>query len=294
MDIKGFFVKLGSSIKDHKADLKMTIGTVGVVGGTVLLCRETLKLPGIVSEYKEAKQKLIDENAEKKEVTKLRVKTAGKVVLNFAPGATVEAGGLGSMWSGYSNMKAAFVGAGIAFNELKAFTDRYRQGVRDKFGEETDQELAHGYEVKTVKYVDENGVEKEEEAKVYPNKLPSPYARYFVTEFSTAAEDSYTYNSTVLINQQRLINEYFRAHKKMMLNEVYQMLGFKMSVAGNHVGWIYDPEAPVGDNYIDLRIQTVYRQDSDDPEHYERVFMIDPNVDGMVEAKAVRMGLMDK
>ena len=92
--------------------------------------------------------------------------------------------------------------------------------------------------------------------------------------------------------QEKAANLYFRAHRKMMLNEVYEMLGIKKSVAGNHVGWIYDKNTPEGDNYIDFRIQEVYRE-REDGDGWEKVYMIDPNVDGMVEEKMVRLGLMD-
>lgn len=296
INIKGFFSGLVAGIRNNKADLKMGIGTAGVVGGTVALCKEAIKAHEIIAEYKETKKYLADPG----EIRTLKLKTAGKVTLTMAPGAVLEASGLGLMWGGYSDMKTAFVGVGMAYSGLQEFIDKYREGVREKYGAEEDERLAYRFRTEEVVIQDENGVERTETIRIYPHDpkmMPSPYARYFCFGEAEGAERSHTYNEHFLTLQQELMQGYFRAHRKFMLNDCYDMLGIKRSKAGNHVGWVYDPEAPEGDNVIDLRIQEVYREKFDsegNPDGYERVWMIDPNVDGMVEDKMVRMGLMDE
>ena len=294
--LKGFFGGMIRKARDHKSDLMMGIGTAGVISGTAILCKETLKAPDILEEYREAKAELEAEEAEKKEIAKLRMKTAGKMVLNFLPGATMEAAGLGSMWGGYSNVKTALIGVGAAYNGLQDFIDHYREGVREKYGEDVDAELAYGVRMEEIVKVNEDGTETTETVRIYPNSrkgMPSIYSRYFAYGEADGAERSLTYNRHFLELQEDAINRSFRAHHKMMLNDVYEMLGIKKSVAGNRVGWVYDRNAPEGDNHIDLRIQEVYRERADG-DGWERVLMIDPNVDGMVEAKMVRLGLMDE
>lgn len=293
--LKQAFGGLVSKVRDNKNDLLMGFGTAGVLLGTAVLCKETLKVPDILAEYREAKAELEAEEAEKKEITKLKAKTAGKLVLNFLPGGTMEAAGLGSMWGGYSGVKAAFIGVSAAYNGLQEFVDHYREGVREKYGEEADEELAYGYRTEEVTVVGEDGKETVETVQIYPNKqkgLPSIYARYFAYGDATGAEQSLTYNESFLKLQESTFNTMFKVRKKLMLNEVYAELGIKQSVAGNHVGWVYDKNAPVGDNRIDLRARIVYRE-REDGDGWERVFMIDPNVDGMVEEKMLRLGLMD-
>lgn len=300
MDIKGFFTGIFNWVKDNKSDLKMGIGTAGVIGGTVVLCKSAIKVSEIVTEYKKTKQELIDNEAEKKDIRNLTVKTVGKVAVTVLPGAAVEASGLGLMWSGYSDMKVAFVGAGLAFNELKEFTDKYRSGVREKYGEEEDERLAYQFQEKEITVKDENGREEKKTVRVYPHDarlMPSPYARYFCYGEAEGAEKSHTYNKHFLNSQIPLMNAYLMAHKRFMLNDCYDMLGIRRSKAGFHVGWIYDPEDPEGDNRIDLRVQEVYREILDEQGNvvdYEPVLMIDPNVDGMVEDKMIRMGLIDQ
>ena len=295
MGIKNFFGGVGRKIVDHKADLLMGFGTVGVIGGTIQLCRETLRLPDILEEYQEAKAEL-EEKEDKKEIGKLRAKTAGRIILNFAPGVLIEGAGLGGMWGGYTDMKAAFVGASLTCGKLMQFIDTYREGVREKFGEDADAELTYGCHTEEVVTVAEDGTQTTETVKVYPSKktgMPSLYARYFAYGEADAAEKSATYNKHFLELQQDAANRYLRTNRKLMLNTVYEWLGIKTSVAGNRVGWIYDKTKPEGDNYIDFRIQEVYRQ-KEDGDGWEKVFMIDPNVDGPVEEKMVRLGLMDE
>ncbi len=301
INIKNFFGRIGQKVKDHRNDLFMIVGTAGILGGTVLLCKETLKAPAILDAYKEAKKELeseaevSEEPIDKKELTKLRAKTAGKMVLNFLPGGIVEVSGIGMQWNAYGNVKTACIGIGAAYAGLQSFVENYRAGVREKYGEDADKELAYGMHKETVVKVAEDGTETTEEIEVYPEKqddMPSIYARYFAYPDATAAEKSMTYNKHFLTSQEEAANRLLRAHKKVMLNDVYDMLGVRRSVAGNRVGWIYDKKAPIGDNRIDFRIQEVYRKDEDG--EFEKVLMIDPNVDGPVEEKAVRLGLMDR
>ena len=69
----------------------------------------------------------------------------------------------------------------------------------------------------------------------------------------------------------------------LYLNEVYDMLGIPRTKAGQIVGWIYDEEHPVGDNYVDFGIY-----DSNKPRvrdfvnGYERTVLLDFNVDGNI------------
>ena len=300
MGIKNFVMKVVNGIKNNSSDLKMGVGTGSVIAGTVFLCRETVKAKEIIDEYRGAKEELAKNGADKKEIRSLKLRTAGKITVNYLPGAVLEGAGLGVMWSGYSNVKAAFVGAGAAYGELQEFINRYREGVRETYGEEADEKLAYQFKTEEVVIADENGEEHTETVRIYPHdarKMLSPYARYFCYGEADGAERSHNYNKHFLELQENLMNDYFRAHKKFMLNDCYDMLGIKRSKAGNHVGWVYDKDAPEGDNVIDLRIKEVYREKYDENGNssgWERVYMIDPNVDGMVEDKMIRLGLMDE
>ena len=124
---------------------------------------------------------------------------------------------------------------------------------------------------------------------------PSDYARYFAYGEAAAAEPSEEYNIFFLKAQQELANHMLMAKGFLFLNDVYEMLGIEKSLAGQAVGWVYDRHADDhGDNYVDFGIQEVYRKRSNDPGDYEKVFLLDFNVDGSILEHAQKKGLITK
>lgn len=67
------------------------------------------------------------------------------------------------------------------------------------------------------------------------------------------------------------------------MNEVYEMLGFPITKAGASVGWIYNKDEPVGDNFVDFGIYNLNSQKAHDfVNGYERSIVLDFNVDGPI------------
>ena len=54
--------------------------------------------------------------------------------------------------------------------------------------------------------------------------------------------------------QQAYANKKLQAQGYLFLNDVLEMLGIQKTKAGQIVGWIYNEEAPIGDNYVDFGI----------------------------------------
>ena len=81
----------------------------------------------------------------------------------------------------------------------------------------------------------------------------SPYARYF-DEDSVACTKNPECNKMFLLQQQNYANEKLRHRGYLFLNEVYDMLGIPRTKAGQCVGWMYDEDYPIGDNYVDFGI----------------------------------------
>lgn len=307
--MKNCFASATAAVKRHAPDILMGVGTAGVVGGTVMACRATLKLPGIMDTYRDQKAQIqtgLDEDGDQrtdkemaKDLRRLKLRTAGKVALNYGPAVAVEGLSLGGMWTGYGKMKTACVSLGAAYMALHNGFEKYRENVRTEFGEEVDDRMMYGYHQEEVVHQAEDGTETTETVTVYPNHasdMPSPYARYFCYGEADGAERSFDYNDFFLHQQEDAINRTFRAVKGLYLNDVYEILGVRKSIKGNRVGWIYDKNKPVGDQYIDLRIRVVYREKLDEngrPCGWEKVHMIDPNVAGPVDEEMLKRGLVD-
>ena len=92
------------------------------------------------------------------------------------------------------------------------------------------------------------------------------------------------YNLSFLRSQQQYANDLLQSNGYLFLNEVYEMLGFKPTKAGQVVGWVYNPKNPVGDNFVDFGMREVYRMNetSDFVEDWDRAVMLDFNVDGNI------------
>lgn len=67
------------------------------------------------------------------------------------------------------------------------------------------------------------------------------------------------------------------------MNDVYKSLGLEPTKAGQVVGWIYDPENPDIDNYVDFGIYDVSNERKRAfVNGYERNILLDFNVDGNI------------
>lgn len=89
------------------------------------------------------------------------------------------------------------------------------------------------------------------------------------------------YNMCFLKEQQNYCNYLLKKKGHLFLNEVYDMLGIPRTVAGTKVGWVYDEDYPIGDNFVDFGIfDTNDERNSDFINGYRNTAILDFNVDG--------------
>lgn len=108
----------------------------------------------------------------------------------------------------------------------------------------------------------------------------SDYARYFSEGCIGWTKDSER-NLLLLKARQAYANNMLRLNKRLYLNEVYDMLGIPRSKAGEVVGWIYDEENPIGDNYVDFGIYD--NRNIDFINGNDNKALLDFNVDGDIK-----------
>ena len=86
-----------------------------------------------------------------------------------------------------------------------------------------------------------------------------------------------------LRREQAYWNDKLRARGYVFLNEVYERLDIPTTRAGQCVGWIYNPDRPNGDNYIDFGMYDITREPTREfVNGLERVILLDFNVDGVI------------
>ena len=304
-DINSMINKGALAVKRRTPEILVFAGIGGMVVSAFMACKATRRLDPVLEMHKKnvdavhkRYQVIRNEQAEKKAMTKVYFKTGMECVKLYAPSVGIGVLSITSILTSNNMIRKQNMALAAAYAAIDTSFKQYRNRVVERFGEDVDRELRFNGHQEKIEVVETN--EKGEEKKVKKTVTVvepehSDYARYFVYGEAAAAEQNYDYNRLFLKAQQELANHILRAHGYLFLNDVYDMLGIEKSLAGQAVGWVYDKDVDDhGDNYVDFGIQEVYRKRSDEPNDYEKVFLLDFNVDGSILNHALEKGLIKK
>ena len=282
----------------HSPEILAGVGVVGVVGSLVMACKATTKLSDILEDSKEQLDKIKEVAADpayeekysqddaKKDTTITYVQTAMKVTKLYAPSVILCASSLGCLLASNNILKKRNAALSAAYMTVDKSFKEYRKRVADRFGEEVEKEIRYNIKAEEITKVDEDGNEVTETVKVMdgtddPNS-DSDYARFF-DESCAAWQNDAEYNLTFLKAQQQYANDLLKARGRLFLNEVYRMLGIDETKAGQVVGWVYNPDNPTGDNFVDFGIYNMQRERVRAfVNGYEPNILLDFNVDGVI------------
>lgn len=267
------FHKVGFQLKKHSPEILVVAGVVGTVVSAVMACKATTKASTIVDNAKEGIDAIheVAENPEfadqytKEDAQKDLVITYAKTGLEFAklyaPSVALGAVSVTSILVGHNILRKRNLALAAAYQIVDTGFKQYRGRVVERFGEQLDRELRYDIKAKEVEetIVDKKGKEKTVTKTVEvadPIAAMTPYTFCF-DETSTAWVRDAEANKFFLARQQDYANEKLKAKGYMCLNEVLEMLGLRRTRAGQVVGWIYDENNPIGDNYIDFGIMDI-------------------------------------
>ena len=291
--------RAGLKIKKYSPEILIGVGIVGVVSSTVMACKATLKAGEIIEEVK-TRVDTIHEVAEnpdfdgkytetdkKKDLTITYVQAAAKFAKLYGPAVVVGGLSIGCIVTSHSMMRKRNIALGAAYAALDRGFKDYRSRVIERFGKDLDRELKYNIKSKEIEETVVN--EKGEETTVKKNVdviAPNDYSPYSIVfdDGNTGWDKDPELTKFFLVQQQNYANDLLRSRGHLFLNEVYDMLGAKRTQAGQHVGWVYDEEHPVGDNYVDFGMFDVRREKARDfINGYEKVIVLDFNVDGVID-----------
>ena len=297
------FHKVGFQLKKHSPEILVVSGIVSMVGAGVLACKATLKVNEIVEDHKELVDKIhvATEKGEteagkpytvedsKKELTIVYAQTGLKLAKLYGPAFTVATLGSTAILAGHNITRKRNVALAAAYTAVdKGFKD-YRNRVIERFGKEMDQELRYNIKAKEVEetVVDGKGKEKTVKKTIQvADANPANYSPYAVV-FDCGCkgwDDSAEHNKAYLLGVQEYFNQKLRIEGYVFLNDIYGELGLPKTKAGQQVGWVYDKDNLIGDNYIDFGIFDIYNEKARDfVNGYEKVIILDFNVDGPIE-----------
>lgn len=296
--------------QQRSPELLLIGGAIGVVTGTIMACRATLKVNDVLEEAKGDVEKVhevtdspdISEEKysvedSKKDLSIIYLKTGVKIVRLYAPAVIIGTASLGCIFKSHSILKGRNLALAAAYTTLDKGFKSYRDRVKERVGEEVESEIRHG--VKATE-IEETAVNKKGEEKTVTKKVnlsdidyASSYARYFDKETSKAVSGSEPHDIMFLRAQQNYANDLLQARKgvkPVFLNEIYSSLGIETTTAGQVVGWVFDENEPNGDNYIDFGIfdeegnikPTAWAYRKNDKGGATKVLVLDFNPDGDV------------
>lgn len=291
--------KAGLKFKKHSPEIMVVAGVVGVVTSTVMACKATTKVNDILEETKKQvddvhnvlesenvpAEEYTNEDA-KKDLAIIYTQTGVKLIKLYGPAVLVGALSITGILASHRILKKRNVALTAAYATIDRSFKEYRGRVVERFGKELDRELRYNIKAQEIEEVtvDKDGketVEKKTINVVDPN-MYSDYARIF-DNGSTGWTKDPEYNLMFLKSQQNYANDKLKAQGYLFLNDVYDMLGIPRTKAGQIVGWVYDPDNTVGDNFVDFGIYDIYNEKACDfVNGRERSIVLDFNVDGNI------------
>lgn len=305
-DVKFGLGRTGLYLQKYSPEILLGAGLVGMVVTIIMASKAALEVQQIVDETTEVldaieETKLDTDNDNytdmdhKRDLAEAYVVSGVKFAKLYAPTAGVFTASAACILASRGIMAHRNAVLVSAYNLLSEGYKNYRERVVDEHGAEKDKMYHLGFEekVETVTGTDEVGNKVKNKVRTLERvgkAVPSIYARFF-DESSTEWRTDRNLNSFFLRTMQTKINDKFRARGHMFLNEVYDELGIPRSYEGQMVGWIYNKDNPVGDNYIDFGIFDAGNPASRDfVNGYNPSVLLDFNVDGMIHTLMFRQG----
>ena len=291
------FHMTGLKLKKHSPEILAVAGVVGIVTSTVMACKATTKVSAVLDKAKndievihtvaETKPEEYTAEDSKKDLTIVYAQTGVELVKLYGPAVVLGTLSITSMLASNNILRKRNVALAAAYSTVDKGFKEYRGRVVERFGKELDKELKYGIKAKEIEetVVNEDGTESVVKKTINvvddPN-LYSEFARFFDDSCSGWDEDP-SYRMMFLKRQQNYANDKLKNQGYLFLNDVYEMLGFPKTKAGQSVGWIYDEVMPLGDNFVDFGIFNVNKVAAREfVNGYEPVILLDFNVDGNI------------
>ena len=315
------FNKAGFEIKKHSPEILITAGVIGVVTSTVMACKATTKVSAVLEGAKKDLDGIHDfmdkgyipvpndgeiekvsytQEDGKKDITTVYAQTGLKIVKLYAPAVILGSLSLTGIIASNNILRKRNVALAAAYATVDKSFKEYRHRVAERFGEAVEREIKYNMKTEQVeeKVIDEKGKEqtvKKEVNVINPNDY-SEFAKIF-DKLNPNWENTPEYNMLFLKAQQSYANDLLRVKGYLFLNDVYEMLGFPRTIAGQSIGWLYDPKNcdHEGDNFVDFGLLDVRKQGTRDfVNGYESAILLDFNVDGNILVSLKGKGILER
>ena len=295
MNIQKFSNKVTASaglkmlkVKKHSPAIMFGTGIIGVVSTVVLASRATLKLEEVQNHTKSELARIdaglvehadvYSEEDAKKDRAVVGVKTAVNVVKLYAPAIIVGTASIALLTGAHvtlSRRNASLTAAYVAVDQ--AFR-KFENRVREKYGDDEVRELKYGVETYEVYSETKEGEPVVETVKKAANGAYL-YAKLF-DRTNPNWNKTPEYNLFFLRAQQNYANDQLQQRGFLLLNDVYDALGFDRTKEGMIVGWTVNGP----DGYVDFGIWADDKMEAfhDFMTGREDTLLLDFNVQGTI------------
>ena len=283
------------TVQKHSPVLLLGAGIVGVVATVVLASKATLKLEAVLNKIEKDKQDLVivkpimeaghetySEETFRRDTVVVYVQAVGSVFRLYAPSIALGVVSIGFLIGSHNILSKRNTSLMAAYATIEKAFSEYRRRVIADVGEEKDREYRYGTRMVEITTETKNGPKISTVKQLGSEDGPSMYARYFEKGVNTSWSPNPDYNLIVLRGQQQMANDRLNANGHLMLNDVYEALGYDHTPEGCVVGWVKGYES--GDGYVDFGIF-----DSEDEDRFNPwvigengSILLDFNVDGQV------------
>lgn len=310
--VKPFVTYICRRLAPKAPEILLGVGIAAIGGGTVVACVKSVnETPGIISSTKEevadVRESIESEEDVRKEVAGAYLKMGIEMAKVYAIPVTMIGAGVGCIIASHNIQHGRIVAIGTAYNTLLTSFNEYRDRVRAKEGDKADKSYLYGEEETTVveEKTDKNGKVTEKEKKVTvlgSGDGESLYHRRYDVYSSSQWCNDIDYNLAYLMAQERIFNNELHAKGYVMLDEVYEALGFSLDGYSNAkiVGWmlglgddhidfgLYNPNADFEErltNLTALKDGNEYKRDDDSDirmNGFDNAIWLDFNCDGII------------
>ena len=279
-------------VRANSPHLMFGVGVAGVVATAVLASKATLKLDSTLNGIEETRQRIKESEGitlsngeqytaedQRRDLIVHNTRSVIKLAKLYAPTVIVGTITVGCLTGAHVTLTRRNLAVTAAYAGLQEAYNKYRERVREQYGEDEELKLHHGtMEVERV-VQDVNGPKKVKEVVVDGSR--SMYARFY-DEYNPNWRNDAASNLIFVRCQQQYANDLLKARGHLFLNDVYDMLGIERSKAGAVVGWFLDGE---GDSYVDFGLYDDRPGARDFVNGREKSILLDFNVDGIIYDK---------
>lgn len=290
--------RFGRGIRRNSSEIMLITGAVGTVAATVTAVIQTRKIDYAFDDARDeinyAEEKLEEEAITPEEANKIvkkaRIHEGLAIMKLYAGPVILEGVGLGLIFASHAKLRKENTALSAALATVSGAFLRYRERVRERYGEDAEREIKYGIkhaEVETEETDEKGRTKKVKKDVTYVDDLPGDYSRFFDSSSRRYDFTDNQFNISYLNSRQNYWNDVLRINGYVTLNEVYRDLDIPVIPDGIVLGWMYskDPEMQIGKPYIDFGIYNINRaKNRDFVNGYEEAILLDFDVIDLTRA----------